>query len=518
MSKSGPGASVGWTRRRALQTTAAAIASSSLVGRLALAADAHGTLVWGKSLETTMIDPHMALVGSSWQLQYLVYETLTSMGENFDVQPGIAESWETPTPTTYIFHLRDGVTFSNGRPMTADDVVGSIKRIVAPKGGSWWASQMGSVKSVTSSDPKTVTIELNEPFTPLLASLAASMTAIIPMKELTAGTFDPSKDMLGTGPFMVTAHQQNDFWTLAKNPHYWRAGYPKFDQVSVRIIPDDSARLAALQNGSVDIANFENPDAPLLLKDIPNVSTAIQQTGDLYTLALNPVWQESPFRDARLREAVFLSIDRQQIRDVALSGQGSVSGVAAAVFKDGCVPPPGRHVKKASELLKAAGGLSFKMIVQTSQAIQRIAQVIQANVAEAGINAELNIVDEGVFVNAVFVTGKFQASPFFWSAYADPGMVPAWWEPSVSGFTGGYVVSQPELSTLIRDERKTPNGPERAAMLKKICTMVDSGAQMIPLVTKPVTVAYRSDRIKAAIQPNEGYNATLRHVAEFARI
>jgi peptide/nickel transport system substrate-binding protein len=516
MLRLGPENSVGLTRRRVLQTSAAAIASSALVGKIALAADAGGTLVWGKSLETTMIDPHMALVGSSWQLQYLVYETLTSMGDNFDVQPGIAESWETPTPTTYVFHLRPGVTFSNGRAMTAEDVIESLKRIVAPK-GSWWASQMGSIKSISSSDPKTVTIELNEPFTPLLASLAASMTAILPMKEVTAATLDPSKDMLGTGPFMVKAHQQNDFWTLVKNPYYWRTGFPKFDQVSVRIIPDDSARLAALQNGSVDIANFENPDAPLLLKGIANVVTAIQQTGDLYTLALNPVWAESPFRDARLREAVFLSIDRQQIRDVALAGQGSVSGVAAAVFKDGCSPTPARDVTKAAQLVKAAGGLSFKMIVQSSQAIQRIAQVIQANVAEAGITAELNIVDEGVFVNAVFVTGHFQASPFFWSAYADPGMVPAWWEPGISGFTGGYVVSEPELATLIRDERKTANGPDRAAMLKKICTLVDAGAQMIPLVTKPVTVGYRSDRIKAAIQSNEGYNGTLRRIAEFTK-
>jgi hypothetical protein len=85
MSRLGPEISARWTRRRVLQTTAAAIASSSLVSRFALAADAAGTLVWGKSLETTMIDPHMALVGSSWQLQFLVYETLTSMGDNFDV-------------------------------------------------------------------------------------------------------------------------------------------------------------------------------------------------------------------------------------------------------------------------------------------------------------------------------------------------------------------------------------------------------------------------------------------------
>ena len=82
-----------------------------------------------------------------------VYDTLMTTGRAFPVQPGIAESWE-PEPTKYMFHLREGVTFSNGRAMTAEDVAGSIARVVDPKFGSWWASQMGSVKSVEASMQK----------------------------------------------------------------------------------------------------------------------------------------------------------------------------------------------------------------------------------------------------------------------------------------------------------------------------------------------------------------------------
>jgi len=504
--------------RRSLIQAGAALAASLALPRAVLAQEA-SSITWGKSIEVTMIDPHTALVGSAWQLQYLVYETLVQMGDNFETLPGLAESWDMPSPTTYVFHLRDGVSFSNGRPMTADDVAGSLNRIIDPKFGSWWAFQLGSVKSIAATDAKTVTIELNEPFTPLLASLAASMTAILPMQELNAGTFDPSKDMLGTGPFMVTEHQQNDFWTLQKNPHYWQAGMPKVDTVTVKIITDDTARLAALQDGSIDIANFENPDAPLLLAVIPNVTVVSQETPDLYTLVLNSVYEDSPFRDAKLREAVFLALDREQIHKLALSGQGAVSGAAPVMFEGGC-PAPGatRDVEKAKALVAEAGGLSFEMLVQSSQAIQRIAQVIQQNLAEAGINVQLTVVDEGVFVDKVFVNARFQAAPLFWSAYADPGMVPPLWEPAIAGSTGGYVVSEPRLATLLADQRKTPSGPERTAMLAEICTLVDQGAQMIPLVTKPVTVGYRSDRIAAVIQPREGYNGTLRHIAEFTKV
>ena len=148
----------GLTRRNVL-AAGASLAVPLFIGSGARAATG-GTLVWGKSLEMTMLDPHTALVGSAWQLQYLVYDTLVTMGDHFEVQPGIAESWEQPTPSTYVFHLREGVTFSNGRAMTAGDVAGSIGRVVDPKFGSWWACQMGSVKSVQAVDAKTVKIEL----------------------------------------------------------------------------------------------------------------------------------------------------------------------------------------------------------------------------------------------------------------------------------------------------------------------------------------------------------------------
>ena len=504
--------------RRALIQSSAAVAAATALPRAIMASDAK-TIVWGKSIEMTMIDPHSALVGSAWQLQYLVYECLVQMGDNFEPLPGLAQSWETPTPTTYVFHLREGVSFSNGRAMTADDVAGSLKRVVDPAFGSWWAFQMGSIKSIVATDAKTVTIELNEPFTPLLASLAASMTAILPIKELAAGAFNPSKELLGTGPFMVTKHQQNDFWILDRNPHYWQPGLPKVDQVVVKIITDDAARLAALQQGSVDIANFENPDAPLLLKDLAHVTSVSQLTPDLYTLVLNSVWADSPFRDAKLREAVFLALDRQQIRDIALSGQGEVSGAAAIVFDNGCpAPTPTRDVAKAKALAEAGGGLNFEMLVQSSQAIQRIAQVIQQNLAEAGIKVKLSVVDEGVFVDKVFINAKFQAAPLFWSAYADPGMVAPLWEPGIAKFTGGYVVSDANLGSLIAEQRKTAEGPKRKELFAQICAGVDKGAQMIPLVTKPVTVGYRNDKIKPTIQPKEGYNATLRRIATFERL
>lgn len=216
-------------------------------------ADPGGMITWGKPSEVLSTDAHLSADGTSWAMYYLVYDTLVTTTDDLKISPGLAESWEQPTPTTYIFKLRKNAAFSNGRPLTSEDVVGSLKRLVDPKLGSYAGRQIGDVKSVVALDDHTVKLELEQPNTAVLSVLSVSMTAIYPMEELENGTFDPTKEMLGSGPFMVAEHRQDESWTLVRNPHYWRQGYPIVDKLLVRIIQDDTARLAALRDGSVDV-------------------------------------------------------------------------------------------------------------------------------------------------------------------------------------------------------------------------------------------------------------------------
>ena len=118
----------GFNRRqilKALGIGAAGLAGagslSGLLPRPARAGEG-GTMTWGKPLETKEFDPHISFLGSSWQLQHLIYDSLTDMDDNLNPIPSLAESWEQASPTSYIFHLREGATFSNGRPMTADSM------------------------------------------------------------------------------------------------------------------------------------------------------------------------------------------------------------------------------------------------------------------------------------------------------------------------------------------------------------------------------------------------------------
>ncbi len=512
----------------AAASAAASSEASSAPPSAAASAISGGTLTWGKNYEVQEIDPQTGGNGVSWGIEYLSYESLASVGEDLSIQPGLAESWDHPDATTYIFHLRQGVKFSNGRAMTADDVVGSLKRVLDPGLKSYWTQQLGPVTAVEAVDPATVKVTLSAPFTPFLAAIAHVGAAILPMQELKAGTFDPAKTLLGTGPFMVTDHKQGESWTFVKNPYYWRTGYPKVDTLVVKIIPDDSARLAALRDGSVDIANFENVDAPQQLSSVANVKVVVQDSTDFNLVHINALGTDSPFHDKKVRQAFTYAIDRQAIRDVALGGIGQVQGVVSPSFNvPQCAPSQlpsfTRNVDKAKQLLTDAGksNVTINLLTTTSQAVAAgEAQVIQQNLADAGMTAKISNLDIGDWIDRTFVKDppQMDASVSWFAGYADPGMVIAWWNPDFAGFDKGYMQKDPALIDLINQARTTEPGDARNAILGQVCQAIDDDANIVPLASRPNIVGYRSDKITAHIQPIEGYGDILRYLQESGRL
>ena len=485
-----------------------------------------GRIIWAKPLETTMFDPQTAILGSSWQTLHMIYDSLVDMDEHLNLIPSLAESWEQTSPTTYVFTIRQGVKFSNGRDMTIDDAVGSIQRLLDPKTGSYWTLEMGDVKEVSKIDDRTMQIELNAPHTPLLHALSATMASIMPMEEINAGTFDASKEMMGTGPFMVQSHVQDDHWVLARNPHYWRPGLPKVDELMIRIMPSDQARIAGLRDGSVDIASFEaSPDAPLLLQNIPNVQVNVEDVTNFYFFAMNAVWEESPFSNQKLRQAVALTIDRDTIRNVALGGAGEPTAAMAPAFKKCDTDQLGywnRDIEKAKAVLAESGaeGTEFELLVRNLPADIQMAQVIKVNAAEIGLTANISVVDEGTWVTRAWVDNPsiFESMVTWYAGYSDPVMATLWWNPEKAGFTAGHMPMVPELNKLMDDAYAQPHGPERDATLQALCSKIDEVAVKVPLVTRQDTVAFRSDKIKASIVHTEGYVNTLRGVEEYERL
>src|SRR5699024_8144697 len=148
---------------------------------------------------------------------------LVSFDDEGQPQPWLATEWEMPDDTTYVFTLRDDVTFHNGDPMTADDVVFTFERIMDPDGGSPWTSEFEPVDSVEATDDHTVTFKLKETYGPFLAPLSSTYAAILPADD----SIDFQKEIVGTGAFQLEEFQKDTATRLAAFDDYWKEGQPK---------------------------------------------------------------------------------------------------------------------------------------------------------------------------------------------------------------------------------------------------------------------------------------------------
>jgi peptide/nickel transport system substrate-binding protein len=521
-----------FSARRGRSWLTAAVATLALSASLAGPAAAEpAPLVWGKPSEVLSTDPHESGDATSWTLFYLVYDQLVGTDDGLRITPKLAESWQQVSPTSYVFHLRRNAAFSNGRALTSADVVGSLKRLTDPRRDFSWGKQIGGVAAVVAVDAHTVRIDLASPNTALLPILAVATSSILPMKELEAGTFDPAKALLGSGPYRVVRHRQDESWTLERNPYYWQAGKPALDRMTIRVMPDDAARLAALRDGSVDVATFENPDAPRLLAAIPGVQSVVQKTPNYFQLTLSGHDGNSVFRDRRVRQAAELAIDRVAIVNAVFGGDSTVQYAVPGEFgKHVCdgLPsyslPRKERLAKARALLREAGVPNPRISLLAPSVLVTyplIAQVLQPQLQEAGFRVEVQQVPLADWYKRVFSTeprdSNFDASLSWFAGFADPGIVLNWWSAGFSPAYSSFLEPSADYSALMPRIRQLANGPERDALLARACTLIDGYANMIPLVGKPDYIGFRRDHLDARFGPLESNFDVFKYVADFKR-
>ncbi|UQN14834.1 ABC transporter substrate-binding protein [Gulosibacter sp. ACHW.36C] len=468
--------------------------------------------------ETGGLDPATAEIARSWSIEGLVYESLVTMGPSFEIQPELAESWEQTDDTTYVFTLREGATFSNGRDVTADDVVGSLDRLIEL--GAVWSSQLGpidSIENTSSGDAQEVTITLATPYTPLLAALANTPAAVLPMQELEAGEFDPATEMLGSGPFTMAEHRQDESWTFEANPEWWNAENLGVDTVEIGISSDDQTRLAALRDGSTQFATFANPDALNLLSQTGSVTAVSQEQSDYFYLMLNSVNPDSPFVDDELRNQVNAALDRQQIADIALAGAGSPTAVTPSNLPGACSVDslPSTSVEADATAFE---GQEFTLLIYSGDpSLSAVGQVVQQQLEQLGATVNLETLDYGTYSERVYATqpGDFEMALGWFAGYGDASMVTSWWNPDTAFFNAGFTQSHDDLNEAIATAQQLPDGDERTAALADVCGLADGYAEMIPLATRPTVIGFRGDQVQASILAGEGYGDFLRGLPEF---
>lgn len=484
--------------------------------------DAGGDLVVQVDYDTAEasgLDPQGAATARSWMLEGLVYETLTTIDENLEVAPRLATSWETPSDTEYVFTLAEDAVFSNGRAMTADDVVGSLQRLL--ENPTTWTGQLGPIASVQATGDREVTVTLSEPYAPFLAALANTPAAILPMAEIRAGSVDITTEMLGTGPLVATGHRQDEEWTFAPNPHHPDASALGFSSLTIDIVGDEATRAAALRDGSADFAVLNSIDSAELLANAKDVTVVGQTNTDFHYLMINALTGDEALQDQDVRFAINSAIDRAAINELAFAGSTAATGVTPAGLPDACtpedLPSAARDLAAAKSVIDGVGGLDLDLVVYTDEPVlAQIAQVIQQNLAEIGVTVKIQQVDYATYSDQVYGSpASFDLALSWFAGYADPAMVTTWWNPEVAGFSSVFMKGSDELDALIADGYATEPGADRAAVFDSLCALADEQSEMIPLVLRPSTIGWNTRSLSPTLTTDEGYGNFLRHLTAF---
>jgi len=279
---------------------------------------AQGTLTVAVGTTMSQIDPAKTTIGDEYVYVHLVFNGLTRIDHEMNVKPDLAESWTASKDLkTWIFKLRKDVKFHHGKTLDSGDVVATVTRILDPATGSRAQSNLTMVEKVEAIDPLTVKFTLKIPYAGFADIFADRQLRIVPKDRVANLSTQP----IGTGPFMFKSWSPGDRMELVKYPDYFEKGFPKLDAVSIRIIPEAAARIAALESGAIDIVWNLPYEAVEKLKSSRSARVDSVPTPTWDGVILNN--KRAPFNDVRVRQALALTIDKAALVELALFGQGA---------------------------------------------------------------------------------------------------------------------------------------------------------------------------------------------------
>jgi peptide/nickel transport system substrate-binding protein len=366
------------------------------------------------------LDLRQGTDSQSERIGELIYDPLVRKDDHFNLQPWLATSWDRPNSLTWVFHLRSGVRFHDGKPLTAADVAWSIRSmtdgtILTGKGDAF-----KDVASVSVSDPLTVVLHMSQPNQSLLFNLSDGLFGVV---ETGTGR-DEGLHPVGTGPFRFVSQVQDKEVVVERNSGYW-AGVPKIERVRFEVVPDNITTALEMKKGSGDVeSNVLTMDMVHSLRDQPNlrVETGPGARVDYANFNVN----DPALRDPRIRQAVACAIDRPALiaalwRGAAQPAETLLPSGHWAAAADSDLPQYSHDVARAKQLLDAAGlqpdkdgvRLRFTLKTSTDETTRLEAQAIQAELREAGIALTIRSAEFGTFYSDI-TRGAFQMYMLRW--------------------------------------------------------------------------------------------------------
>jgi peptide/nickel transport system substrate-binding protein len=499
-------------------------------------------LTIGSSTEPSAIDPHFSRSGNNQQIAVQLFGRLINQDLNLQVHPGLAESWEVVDPTTWRITLREGVLFSDGTPLTPEDVVYSMERVRdIPNSPAPFTGMVGGIASMTIVDDRTIDFTTTTPL-PNFMELAGMVYIVKKSAAEGAGVedFNDGTATIGTGPYRFVEWVPGDHLTFEANEHYWGEA-PDFSDVTYRFIANGAARVAALQSGAVDLIDAVPPnDVPSLqgmdgLKVFSVASSRLiylgvdssRETSPFVTDTAGAPLTPSPLLDPRVRNAMSMMIDRDLIIDRVLQGSAEPSGQQVPEGMGGHVPdlgPPAYDPEAARALLAEAGypegfGLTLHSSNDRVPGDGDVAQAIGQMFARGGITVN-GVVTLPYNVYAPAAT-NLDYSVFLFSignstSTSGPSlqnMLMTYDEAAGTGSFNRGRYSNPEFDELMRQALSEFDTARQQELLEEATRLAFGESAVIPLYWQSVHWAGK-DTIEYATSRGEDTSAVNASIAE----
>jgi peptide/nickel transport system substrate-binding protein len=473
-------------------------------------------------LSPTLLDPQQETAASGKMVLSNVFDRLVSLDTSMELVPSLAKDWDiSDDGLTYTFYLEEGVTFHDGTPFNAEAVKFSFDRLLDPDTGSAFFGDYEMIDSIEVIDDSTVEFTLEYAHGPFLRRLAMVEAAIVSPTAVEELGADFSSNPVGAGPFTVTDYVAGERLVLTRNEDYW-GELPKLETVNFTFIAEEQARVSALLAGDTDFETIIPPSLLSMVEADPNM--VIERGPTLF-----PEWvgfnvEKAPFDDVLVRRAVGYAVDMDTMLEGIFLGVGvrSTQPVAPGVFGfDESIEPIPYDPDMARDLLAQAGwedtdgdgvvdkdgqkfSVEFKVMPLTE--IQRLAESVQAYMADVGMEANIVVEDWGAYLADLgagnmnmFVLG--QENPMG-DADATLGILFHSEQIDVNNTTR---YNNPDMDRLIDEERRETDPDARLALLKEAVNLVVDDALHVPTFVREHVMAHHQKVKGFVLHPSDTF-------------
>ncbi|SHI83697.1 ABC transporter substrate-binding protein [Lutispora thermophila] len=467
------------------------------------------TVIFAQGADVTSLDPHIGKETPAVTVHGQIFDTLLATDKDMNIIPGLAESWEILSDTSYKFNIRKGVKFHDGSELTAEDVKFSLDRAMASSYVSYIVNFIDNVEVV---DNYTVIVNTKEPYAPTLMNLTHPSAAIVPKAIVEKDPEALKTHPIGTGPYKFVEWKPGEYAKLEANPDYFR-GAPKTKYVIMKVIPEAAQRTIALETGEVDIAY--DLSANDLSKVAENSDLKLLEGTSLSAWFLQFNTKHKPFDNKLVRQAIRYAIDSQTIVDTLLYGAGEVAGsiIPPVAFGYQEVDTIKYNKEKAKELLAQAGypnGFDATLYVNDNQQRIEICQVIQSQLKEVGINVEVKVLEFATFIDSTN-KGEHDMGYYGWvtsTADADYTYYPIY-HSSQHGAPGNRsFIANADIDKYIEEGRVTTDPAARLQSYKALEQILTEESPVAPLYYSEVNVGTSKKVQGFEVQP-AGYHSYL---------